>query len=49
MTATDILKNPLESDDAAREGLPGNLCRCTDYEHIGAAVRAVKAKAAPKT
>jgi carbon-monoxide dehydrogenase small subunit len=49
MTATDILKKyPLESDDAIREGLSGNLCRCTGYEHIVAAVRAVKAKAASK-
>ena len=50
MTATDMLKKyPLESDDAIREGLSGNLCRCTGYEHIVAAVRAVKAKAAPRT
>ena len=50
MTATDMLKKyPLESDDAIREGLSGNLCRCTGYEHIVAAVRAVKAKAASRT
>jgi carbon-monoxide dehydrogenase small subunit len=49
MTVTDMLrKYPLESDDAIREGLSGNLCRCTGYEHIVAAVRAVKAKAASK-
>ena len=48
MTATDMLKKyPLENDDAIREGLSGNLCRCTGYEHIVAAVRAVKAKVAP--
>ena len=50
MTATDMLKKyPLESDDAIREGLSGNLCRCTGYQHIVDAVRAAKAKAAPKT
>jgi carbon-monoxide dehydrogenase small subunit len=49
MTATDVLKKyPLKNDDAIREGLSGNLCRCTGYEHIVAAVRAVKAKAAPR-
>ena len=48
MTATDMLKKyPLENDDAIREGLSGNLCRCTGYEHIVAAVRAVKAKVTP--
>jgi aerobic carbon-monoxide dehydrogenase small subunit len=50
MTVTDMLKKyPLESDDAIREGLSGNLCRCTGYQHIVDAVRAAKAKAAPKT
>jgi carbon-monoxide dehydrogenase small subunit len=50
MTVTDMLKKyPLESDDAIREGLSGNLCRCTGYEHIVAAVGSVKAKAAPRT
>ena len=42
MTATDMLKKyPLESDDDIREGLSGNLCRCTGYEHIVAAIRAL--------
>jgi carbon-monoxide dehydrogenase small subunit len=42
MTATDLLKKyPLASDDEIREGLSGNLCRCTGYEHIVAAIRAV--------
>jgi carbon-monoxide dehydrogenase small subunit len=41
MTATDLLrKYPLASDDEIRAGLSGNLCRCTGYEHIVAAVRA---------
>ena len=42
MTATDLLrKYPLASDDDIRAGLSGNLCRCTGYEHIVRAVRAV--------
>jgi aerobic carbon-monoxide dehydrogenase small subunit len=44
MTATDMLrKYPLATDDEIREGLSGNLCRCTGYEHIVAAVRAAAA------
>ena len=42
MTATDLLqKYPLATDDEIREGLSGNLCRCTGYEHIVQAIRAV--------
>jgi carbon-monoxide dehydrogenase small subunit len=45
MTATDLLrKYPLASDDEIREGLSGNLCRCTGYEHIVKAIRAVVGK-----
>ena len=45
MTATDLLrKYPLASDEEIRKGLSGNLCRCTGYENIVAAVRAVVAK-----
>lgn len=41
MTATDMLrKYPLATDDEIRDGLSGNLCRCTGYEHIVRAVRA---------
>jgi len=41
MTAADLLrKYPLATDEQIREGLSGNLCRCTGYEHIVAAVRA---------
>jgi aerobic carbon-monoxide dehydrogenase small subunit len=47
MTATDLLKKyPLATEDEIREGLSGNLCRCTGYEHIVKAIRAVKAGAA---
>jgi carbon-monoxide dehydrogenase small subunit len=44
MTVVDLLrKYPLASDAEIREGLSGNLCRCTGYENI---VRAVRAAAA---
>jgi aerobic carbon-monoxide dehydrogenase small subunit len=40
MAATDLLRdNPQPSEEEIREGLEGNLCRCTGYENI---VRAVK-------
>ena len=46
MTATDLLKKyPLATDDDIRQGLSGNLCRCTGYEHIVKAIRAVVGKA----
>jgi carbon-monoxide dehydrogenase small subunit len=32
--------NPAPTDDEIREGLSGNLCRCTGYQGIIAAVRA---------
>jgi aerobic carbon-monoxide dehydrogenase small subunit len=42
ITATDLIKKyPLATDDDIREGLSGNLCRCTGYEHIIKAIRAV--------
>jgi carbon-monoxide dehydrogenase small subunit len=45
MTATDLIKKyPLSTDDDIREGLSGNLCRCTGYEHIIKAIRAVVRK-----
>ena len=41
MTAIDLLKKyPLSSDAEIREGLSGNLCRCTGYQNIVAAIRA---------
>ncbi len=41
MTITDLLKKyPLASDEAIRDGLSGNICRCTGYENIVRAVRA---------
>ena len=41
MTATDLLrKYPLAADDEIRDGISGNICRCTGYEHIVRAIRA---------
>ncbi len=41
MTAADLLASGEElTDEAIREGLEGNLCRCTGYENIVKAVRA---------
>ena len=40
LAAADLLReNPNPSDDEIREGLEGNLCRCTGYENIVRAVR----------
>ena len=40
MTAVDLLrKRPLAIDDDIRDGLSGNLCRCTGYQHIVDAIR----------
>ena len=42
MTGVDLLrKYPLATDQEIREGLSGNLCRCTGYEHIVSAIRSV--------
>jgi aerobic-type carbon monoxide dehydrogenase small subunit (CoxS/CutS family) len=44
MTCVDLLaKWPLASDAEIRDGLSGNLCRCTGYQHIVDAVRAAAA------
>jgi aerobic-type carbon monoxide dehydrogenase small subunit (CoxS/CutS family) len=41
MTCMDLVrKYPLATDDEIREGLSGNLCRCTGYQHIVQAMRA---------
>jgi len=40
LTACDILQNnPKPSDAEIRAGLEGNLCRCTGYQNIVAAVK----------
>ena len=46
MTAKQIIeRNPTPTDEEIREGLEGNLCRCTGYQHIVNAVRSLSAKA----
>jgi carbon-monoxide dehydrogenase small subunit len=45
MTVIDLVrKYPLTSDEEIRDGLSGNICRCTGYVHIVAAVRALVAQ-----
>ena len=45
MTATDLLRTQrLATDEEIRDGLSGNLCRCTGYENIVRAVRAAAAR-----
>jgi carbon-monoxide dehydrogenase small subunit len=45
MAAVDLLKeNPDPSEAEVREGLSGNLCRCTGYQNIVRAVRAAAAE-----
>jgi aerobic carbon-monoxide dehydrogenase small subunit len=40
MASIDLLReNADPSDEEVREGLEGNLCRCTGYQHIVQAVR----------
>ena len=40
MAAIELLEaNPDPTDEEIRRGLEGNLCRCTGYENIVAAVR----------
>jgi len=47
MTAIKLLEhNPSPTDEEIRHGLDGNLCRCTGYENIVAAVRSAAGVAA---
>jgi len=40
MTVLDLKqKYALASDDEIRDGISGNLCRCTGYQNIISAVR----------
>jgi carbon-monoxide dehydrogenase small subunit len=46
MTAKQIVeRNPNPTDAEIRDGLEGNLCRCTGYQHIVNAVKTAAAKA----
>ena len=48
MAARDLLRNnPDPSEDEVREGIEGNLCRCTGYQNIVAAVRAAATSMSP--
>ena len=53
MTGEDLLrKYPLATDEEIREGLSGNLCRCTGYQNIVAAIRsaaAMRSEKAPRS
>ena len=45
MASLDLLnENPDPTDEEIRHGLEGNLCRCTGYQNIVAAVRSAAAK-----
>ncbi|MGY1838691.1 MULTISPECIES: (2Fe-2S)-binding protein [unclassified Modestobacter] len=45
MASIDLLQdNPDPSDDEVREGIEGNLCRCTGYQNIVKAVRSAAAE-----
>ena len=47
MTGLDLIrKYPRASEAEIRDGLSGNLCRCTGYEHIVRAVRKAAARMA---
>ena len=42
-----LLHHPLETDEQIREGLSGNICRCTGYIHIIDAVRELARERGP--
>jgi carbon-monoxide dehydrogenase small subunit len=45
LTAEALLKsNPDPTEDQIREGISGNLCRCTGYQNVIAAIRAAAVK-----
>ena len=44
MTAADLLaRNSDPSDEEIRDAIDGNMCRCTGYQNIVAAIRAAAA------
>ncbi len=48
MAIADLLEHhPLETDEEIREGLSGNICRCTGYVHIIEAVRELARERGP--
>jgi carbon-monoxide dehydrogenase small subunit len=45
MTAVALLQdNPTPSESEIREGISGNFCRCTGYQHIVNAIQHAAAK-----
>jgi carbon-monoxide dehydrogenase small subunit len=49
MAAVDLLnRSPSPTDREIREGLEGNLCRCTGYQNIVRAVRAAAQAGSPQ-
>ena len=45
MSAVDLVRHhKADSDEAVREGLEGNVCRCTGYQNIVKAVRSAAAQ-----
>jgi aerobic carbon-monoxide dehydrogenase small subunit len=48
MSAVDLLReNPSPSEAEIREGMSGNLCRCTGYQNIVRAVQAAAGSTSP--
>jgi carbon-monoxide dehydrogenase small subunit len=48
MAAADLLqRNPQPTEEEVREGLAGNLCRCTGYHNIVKAVMAASGQEVP--
>ncbi len=49
MTAVTLLAdNPKPSEREVREGIAGNFCRCTGYQHIVNAIQRASRTAAPR-
>jgi carbon-monoxide dehydrogenase small subunit len=45
MSAVNLLNdNPKPSEEQIREGISGNFCRCTGYQHIVNAIQYAAAK-----
>ncbi|HEY7074901.1 MAG TPA: (2Fe-2S)-binding protein [Solirubrobacteraceae bacterium] len=50
MAAADLLeRNPQPTEEEVREGLAGNLCRCTGYHNIVKAVMAASGQSVERT
>ena len=48
MSALNLLRdNPAPDDAEIREGISGNICRCTGYQHIVNAIRSAAERMAP--